>query len=496
MLNTNLLLNKREILVKYSALSYTIDNQLRDTAQVKEEKNLAQVSAIILAAGKGTRMKSQLPKVLHKVSGQSMVQHVLNAVEGAGVTNPIVVIGHGAQLVKEMLGDRVSFALQAEQLGTGHAAMQTKDYLDKGEGNVIVLCGDTPLITQETIAQLLADHTAAQGSATVLTAILEDPTGYGRIVRSAAGLVEGIVEHKDATDEQRDIQEVNTGVYCFKTPDLFAALEQITPANAQGEYYLTDVLGILKQEGKKVGATVLNDPDELMGINDRAQLAVAERLMRQRINHQVMMSGVTIIDPSSTFIDAGVRIEPDTIIHPFTFIQGQTTIGSSCNIGPGSRLVNAVVADEVEISNSIVLDSSIGAQTVIGPYAYIRPGTQLAENVKVGDFVEIKKSVIGKGSKVPHLSYIGDSHIGQGVNIGAGTITCNYDGHNKYPTIIGDGAFIGSNSNLVAPVEIGEGAMTAAGSTITKNVPANSLGVARNKQTNLQNWVLSKNKEQ
>lgn len=457
---------------------------------------MAQVTAIILAAGKGTRMKSQLPKVLHKVSGQSMVQHVLNAVEGAGVTNPIVVIGHGAELVRDMLGDRVSFVLQAEQLGTGHAVMQTKEQLGERAGDVIILCGDTPLITQETIAQLLDDHASAQGSATVLTAVLDDPTGYGRIVRSSVGLVEGIVEHKDATDQQRKIQEVNTGVYCFKIGDLFSALEQITPANAQGEYYLTDVLGILNQQGKKVGATVLSDPDELMGINDRAQLAVAESIMRRKINHRVMMSGVTIIDPESTFIDAEAEIGPDTIIHPFTFIQGNTTIGSNCSIGPGSRLVNVTVADEVEISNSIVLESSIGAHTTIGPYAYIRPGTELAEHVKVGDFVEIKKSIIGKGSKVPHLSYIGDSQVGQGVNIGAGTITCNYDGRNKYVTTISDGAFIGSNSNLVAPVNIGEGAMTAAGSTITKNIPANSLGVARNKQTNVKDWVLSKKKEQ
>lgn len=447
------------------------------------------LASIILAAGKGTRMKSRYPKVLHKICGQPMVRHVIDAAREAGVENNIVVIGHGAESVKETLAGQANFAVQSEQLGTGHAVMQAEEALKDFAGDVLVLCGDTPLVTAHTIRQLVAFHREQGSAATVLTAEMAEPGAYGRIIRDEKNQVTRIVEQKDASPNELAIREINTGMYCFSAPKLFVALHKTTPANAQGEYYLTDVLEILRVDGEKVAGVVVEDNHEIMGINNRVQLSEAEQLMRRRILERFMLDGVTVKDPDSTYIDARAEIGSDTIVYPYTSIEGVCRIGENCRLGPGTRLVAAEIGNEVLVQNSIILQSSVGAGSVIGPFAYIRPDTVLAEGVKVGDFVEIKKSVIGKGSKVPHLSYIGDAIVGEKVNIGAGTITCNYDGQKKFRTVIGDGAFIGSNTNLVAPVEVGAGAITAAGSTVTKTVPAGALAVERAKQVNHEGWV-------
>lgn len=453
------------------------------------------LASIILAAGKGTRMKSRYPKVLHKVCGLPMVKHVVDAARGAGVEHNIVVIGHGADAVREALAEQADFVVQAEQLGTGHAVIQAEEKLKDYSGDVLVLCGDTPLITALTLSQLVEYHREQGSAVTVLTAELADPGAYGRIIRDEKNEVARIVEQKDASPEELAVCEINTGMYCFNAPRLFAALKKITPANAQGEYYLTDVLEIFRANGEKVTGKIVAENNEIMGINNRIQLSEAEQIMRRRVLEYWMMEGVTVKHPDSTYIDTRAQIGPDTIIYPYTSIEGASRIGENCRIGPGSRLVAAELDDEVTVQNSIILQSAIGKGATIGPFAYIRPETVLAEGVKVGDFVEIKKSVIGKGSKVPHLSYVGDSQLGEKVNIGAGTITCNYDGLKKSRTIIGDGAFIGSNTNLVAPVEVGSNATTAAGSTITKSVPAGALAVERAKQVNLEGWAEGKKKK-
>lgn len=447
------------------------------------------LAAVILAAGKGTRMKSKLPKVLHKLCGSPMLSYVMEAVTSAGVEKTVVVVGYGADLVAREVEGAAQVALQAEQLGTAHALMQAGPFLRDFPGQLLVLCGDTPLIEAGTLSELARSHRAAGAAATVLTAEMENPTGYGRVIRDGQGRVSKIVEQKDASPEEKQVREVNTGIYCFEVAGLFDALDKITPANAQGEYYLTDIIETYVHDGLAVGAVVLKNPVEVTGINDRVQLAEVEQSMRGRVLEDLMRSGVTVVDPPSTFVDRSVRVGRDTVIYPFTFIEGLTVVGEDCAIGPGSRLVNANVGDGVSIQNSIVLESHIGDHCSVGPFAYLRPETRLGRGVKVGDFVEIKKSLIGDGSKVPHLSYIGDATIGEKVNVGAGTITCNYDGHKKWPTRIGDGAFIGSNTNLVAPVEVGARAIIGAGSTITKDVPAGALGVERAKQTVVPKWA-------
>lgn len=447
------------------------------------------LAAVILAAGKGTRMKSKLPKVLHKLCGSPMLSYVTSAVAAAGVEKTVVVVGYGADLVAREVEGQAQVALQSEQLGTAHALMQAGPFLRDFPGQLLILCGDTPLIEAGTLAQLVEGHRVAGSAATVLTAEMEDPTGYGRVIRDGLGRVAKIVEQKDASPEEKKVREVNTGIYCFEVAGLFDELNRITPTNAQGEYYLTDLVEIYARKGLTVEAVTLQNPREVTGINDRLQLAEVEQYMRGRVLAELMKSGVTVLDPLSTFVDRSVQVGRDTVIYPFTFIEGSTVIGEDCTVGPGSRLMNAKVGDGVSIQNSIVIDSHIEDHCSIGPFAYLRPETRLGRGVKVGDFVEIKKSLIGDGSKVPHLSYIGDAKVGENVNIGAGTITCNYDGHSKWPTRIGDGAFIGSNSNLVAPVEIGARAITGAGSTITKDIPAGALGVERAKQTVVPNWA-------
>jgi len=443
---------------------------------------LGQVASVILAAGKGTRMKSQLPKVMHKVCGKPMLSYVIEAASEAGSQKNVVVVGHGSETVKEAIGSEVEWVYQEQQLGTGHAVMQAEPLLSDFDGEILVLCGDTPLITPDTLKRLLRTHQQSGYAVTVLTSLMDDPTGYGRIIRDVSGHVQQIVEHRDASPDQLSINEINSGIYCFEAQALFSGLKHISPANAQGEYYLTDVLSFVKKEGYKIGAVIAENPSEIMGINNRVQLARAEKLMRRLIVEKLMMDGVTVLDPETTYIDAGVIVGQDTVILPNTIIEGRCRLGQNCCIGPNSRLKDVETGDFATIQNSVIIESTIGNDVTIGPFSYLRPGTVLKDKVKVGDFVEIKKSFVGYGSKVPHLSYIGDAQIGAKVNVGAGTITCNYDGVNKWQTVICDNAFIGSNTNLVAPVEVGEGAVIGAGSTITKNVPENTLCVERSKQ--------------
>ena len=452
-------------------------------------------ASVILAAGKGTRMKSRLPKVLHSVCGKPMLLHVIQAARESGVHRNVIIVGHEAEMVRKAVDTEVQWAYQLEQKGTGHAVMQAEPVLKDFDGSIVILCGDTPLITPGTMKELIESHTRTGDSATVLTAVLDDPTGYGRIIRDSSGQVMGIVEHKDATDDQLKIQEINTGIYCFKASRLFTALKTISPANAQGEYYLTDVLTVLKKDGEQVGAVTAANAQEIAGINNRVQLAEAEKELRLRILHRLMMDGVTIIDPLNTYIDRGVDIGADSVVFPGTIIEGKCRFGDNCHIGPYTRLKDVQAGEYVTIQNSIILESTVGNNVNIGPFAYIRPGTVLGDNVKVGDFVEIKKSVIGEGSKVPHLSYVGDAQIGSKVNIGAGTITCNYDGTKKSETIIGDNAFIGSNTNLVAPIQVGNDTVVGAGSTLTKDVPEGALCVERGKQAIYPGWVTRKNEK-
>jgi bifunctional UDP-N-acetylglucosamine pyrophosphorylase/glucosamine-1-phosphate N-acetyltransferase len=440
--------------------------------------------AVVLAAGQGKRMKSALYKVLHPVCGKPMVSHVLDTVKKASCERVVVIVGHGADAVKAHLGDAAEYVLQAEQLGTGHAVLQAKALLGGENGVTLVICGDTPLITPETAEAMFAQHSRDQAAATVLTARMENPHGYGRIVRGSDGSVERIVEQKDCTPEEADIREVNTGTYCFDNRLLFEALEQVTNQNAQGEYYLTDVIGILAAKGRRISAFMLEDPSEAVGVNDRAALAEADRLMRQRINRRHLLNGVTLIDPEHTYIDADVVIGQDTVIYPNTYLRGSTQIGSDCVIGPSADLTDTVVGRGTVLRYTVADKAEIGEEGIIGPFAYLRPGTRLARHVKVGDFVEIKNAQIGENSKVPHLSYIGDAIVGADVNIGCGAITANYDGYNKSVTEIEDGAFIGSNVNLIAPVKVGSGAYIVAGSTITHNVDADDLAIARARQIN------------
>lgn len=448
------------------------------------------ISAVILAAGKGTRMYSEAPKVVHRLAGKPLVKHVADIVKRAGINRIILVLGHKRQMVAEVFsGEQIEFAIQEEQLGTGHALLQTQDCFDNDE-EVLVLAGDTPLLTADTIKRFLSFHREKKAKATVMSALLPNPTGYGRIIRDNDNNFLCIVEEKDALPEQKKIQEINSGIYCLNAGAAFAALKGIKNNNAQGEYYLTDVLAALKHTGYPVVVYCNPDSEEIQGINDRVQLAAAEKILRQRKNLALMQSGVTIMDPASTFIDEEVQIGKDTIIYPWTVIEGTSKIGESCLIGPSAHLSQAVIGNRVKIENSRVDDAVIDDDCLIGPYTYIRPGTELGKNVKIGDFVEIKKSTIGEHSKVPHLSYIGDATLGKKVNIGAGTITCNYDGIHKYSTIIDDGAFIGSNSNLVAPLKIGANAFTGAGSTITHDIPECCLGVERSAQKIIRNFKI------
>ncbi|UVI33504.1 bifunctional UDP-N-acetylglucosamine diphosphorylase/glucosamine-1-phosphate N-acetyltransferase GlmU [Paenibacillus spongiae] len=440
--------------------------------------------AIVLAAGQGKRMKSKLYKVLHQVCGKPMLGHVLQTVREAECERTVVVVGHGAEAVQAYVGDGAEFVLQEQQFGTGHAVMQTEELLAEEEGTTVILYGDTPLVTAGTIQQLLELHTRAEAAATVLTAVMPNPQGLGRIIRDEAGRVQRIVEQKDCSPEQTAIKEINTGMYCFNNRKLFEALKQVTNDNAQGEYYLTDVLEILNQAGETVEAFCAPDFAEGIGVNDRVGLAEAEQLMRERIVRRHQVEGVTVIDPLSTYIEADVVIGSDTILYPGTFLRGRTVIGQDCVIGPNADITNTTIGNEATVKYSVVVDSEIGNTSAVGPFAYLRPGSKLGAGCKIGDFVELKNAEIGDGSKVSHLSYVGDAKVGKDVNIGCGAITVNYDGYNKSLTEIGDDAFVGSNVNLIAPVTIGDGAYIVAGSTITKDVPAGDMAIARERQVN------------
>lgn len=411
--------------------------------------------AIVLAAGKGTRMKSEKSKQVHKILGKEIVLRAVENAEKAGIDDIIAVVGYKKEQVQEVLKDKVKYVVQEEMLGTGHAVMQAKEYLKGKKGKVVVLNGDVPILRPETIRKLVEKSNSNKEYATLLSAIYDNPYGYGRIIRDDGGNVEAIVEEKDADELQKEIKEINAGIYCFDIPELLSALEEINNDNASGEYYITDVIKIMNDKGLKTGATIVEDNTEILGVNDRVQLEILTRILRLRTNAEYMKKGVTIEDTNTTYIYDDVEIGRDTVIHPNTTIKSDVKIGANCEIGPN---------------------------------AYIREKCRLADNVKIGNFVEIKNTQVGTGSKVPHFIYLGDCEVGEKCNIGCGTITCNYDGFNKSKTKIGDHVFIGSNTNLVAPIEVGENAFVAAGSTITDDVPEYALAIARGRQVNKENW--------
>ncbi|MBR3163057.1 MAG: NTP transferase domain-containing protein [Clostridia bacterium] len=420
---------------------------------------MGDVMAIIMAAGKGTRMKSKNSKLVQKIYGKEMVKRAVENAKKAGINDIVTVVGYKKEQVMQVLGDSVKYAVQEEMLGTGHAVMQAAKFLEGKKGRVLVLNGDVPILRPETINRLLDKSIDNKEAATLLTAIYDDPFGYGRIIRDEGGNIEGIVEEKDATEEQKEISEINAGIYCFDIEALLEALKEIKPNNSQGEYYLTDVIEIIGNKGLKTGAVIVEDNTEILGVNDRMQLQMVTKILQHRINSELMMSGVTIEDINSTYIYDDVKIGMDTVIHPNTTIKSDVEIGEDCEIGPNS---------------------------------YIREGCRIANKVKIGSFVEIKKAIIEEGTKVPHLSYMGDCEIGSGTNIGCGTITCNYDGLKKSKTIIGKDCFVGSNVNFVAPVKIGDNVLVAAGSTVTEDAPTDSLVIARERQTNKEGWNANK----
>lgn len=413
------------------------------------------IMAIVLAAGKGTRMKSKKSKLVQKIYGKEIVKRAVENAKKSGINDIVAVVGYQKEEVMEVLGDSVKYAVQEEMLGTGHAVMQAKEFLAGKKGKVLVLNGDVPLLRPETLNKLVEKSIENREYATLLTAIYDNPTGYGRIIRDEGGNIKGIVEEKDTKASQRKIKEINAGIYCFDIEELFSALEKIKPNNAQGEYYITDVISIMNKKGLKTGAVIVEDNTEILGINDRIQLEMLTKVLQMRINTEHMKNGVTIEDVNNTYIYDDVQIGMDTVIHPNTIIKSDVEIGEDCEIGPNS---------------------------------YIREGCRLSNKVKIGSFVEIKKAIIGEGTKVPHLSYMGDCEIGERCNIGCGTITCNYDGFHKSKTIIGNHSFIGSNTNLVAPVTLGDKTFVAAGSTITDDVPDYALAIARQRQTNKEDW--------
>ena len=448
-------------------------------------------SALILAAGQGKRIKSNLPKVLHKVCGKEMINHVIDTMREANIEDVNIIIGKGAELVQKATESRnVSYSLQEEQLGTGHAVKCAKEFLKDKDGVVAIFTGDAPLIRKETVKKLLDNHIENGNTGTLLTSLIQDPTGYGRIIRNG-NEIERIVEHKDCNEDELKVNEINAGMYCFDIKALLGALEKLSNNNAQGEYYLTDVISILKSEGKKLGA-VITEFDETLGVNSRAELAQAEVIMRKVINKKHLDNGVTIIDPSNTYIGVDVVIGQDTIIYPGNVLEGNTEIGTDCILYPNSRIDSSIIGNEVEIQSSVILQSKIGDNTTVGPFAYVRPESNIGDKVRIGDFVEIKKSTIGNNTKVSHLTYIGDAEVGENCNFGCGTVVVNYDGKNKNKTIIGDNSFIGCNTNLVSPVEVKDNTYIAAGSTITKEVPEGSLAIARAKQVNIEGWVNKK----
>jgi bifunctional UDP-N-acetylglucosamine pyrophosphorylase/glucosamine-1-phosphate N-acetyltransferase len=450
------------------------------------------VQALILAAGKGTRMKSAKPKVMHPVLGVPLLEHVFRAVHAAGADSITVVVGHGAEEVEAAFAGRgLQFVRQHPPLGTGHAVQAARERIAaEPEGTLLVVNGDLPLLRPETLAALLQDHRAARPAATLLTAVLEDPSAYGRVVRDAAGEVRAIVEAKDASPEERAIAEINVGIYAFDKPALLEVLGGLQPQNAQGEYYLTDVVGLLRAAGRSVRAVSAGDAREGLGVNTHAELAEAARVLRARRAAAWMEAGVAIEDPDTTHIGLDVALEADAVVRPFTILEGFTTVRAGATVGPYVRLVDVEVGPGAQVLDHCLLRQCVvGPGAAVGPFAHVRPESRIGARAKVGNFVELKKTDLGEGSKAPHLSYLGDAKVGPGVNIGAGTITCNYDGFAKYPTRIEAGAFVGSDTTLVAPVTVGEGAYVAAGSAITEDVPAGALALGRSRQHVKPGWA-------
>ena len=449
------------------------------------------VHAVILAAGQGTRMKSRLPKVLHQVAGRPMIAHVLDTTIGLSPKSIVVVVGHGAAAVERQVGSppNLTFVRQEPQLGTAHALRQAEPALAGQSGTLVLLAGDVPLLAMATLGRLVALHQRAAAAATVVTAVVDQPYGYGRIVRDDGRIVR-IVEQRDASPEERHIREINSGIYAFDLGPLWDSLRAVASRNAQGEYYLTDLIGIYRGHGLPVETMTIPNAAEARGINSRSELAEVSRIVRQTKNEELMAAGVTLVDPATTYIDAAVEVGADTVIHPGVAIEGHTRIGSACEIQGNVRICDAHIGDRVTIRNfCLIVGARVAEGASVGPFAHLRPETEVGEGARVGNFVELKKTRLGRGSKANHLAYLGDATIGANVNIGAGTITCNYDGVRKHETVIEDGAFIGSDTQLIAPVRIGKGAYVGAGSSITDDVPAGALGIARGRQANVDGWV-------
>ncbi|MBI3935148.1 MAG: bifunctional UDP-N-acetylglucosamine diphosphorylase/glucosamine-1-phosphate N-acetyltransferase GlmU [Acidobacteria bacterium] len=466
------------------------------------------LTVVILAAGQGTRFRSQRVKVLHSAGGRTLIEHVVHAAQGLSPHTIFIVVGHQAEAVIGRLKGsgikNLKFIHQKEQLGTGHALRSGKRELAKASPLLLVLCGDTPLLTPHTLRKLVAAHRKSSAAATVLTAEMDDPSGYGRIIRAEGGSnrrgenrsITAIVEHKSASPEQLQIREVNTSIYCFQTQELFAALERVRPDPTTREYYLTDVIGLLAARGHRVAGYKASDSSEIIGINSRAELARVDSLLRARKARQLMLSGVTMFSPETVRIDPDVRVGADTEIEPGAILLGRTRIGKDCRIGAYSVITDSELADEVTIRPSCVItESRIARGASIGPFAHLRPGAEIGEEARVGNFVEVKKSRLGRGSKASHLTYLGDATIGKDVNVGCGSITVNYDGAHKHQTVVEDNAFVGSGANLIAPVRIGRNAFVAAGSTISEDVPANALAIGRARQTIKPGWVTRRKKK-
>jgi bifunctional UDP-N-acetylglucosamine pyrophosphorylase/glucosamine-1-phosphate N-acetyltransferase len=455
------------------------------------------LSTIILAAGKGTRMKSDLVKVLHPLLGVPMLSYPIDlSLNGINSGKTIVVVGYqGEKIRTHFTDDRLTFVDQGDPMGTGHAVLCTEDHLKGFKGTVFILCGDVPLLKVATLRKFMDTHKGNGGAITVMTAFLEDPTGYGRIVRMDGGLIRRIVEEKDTSPREMSIKEVNTGIYCAHSPFLFEALKQVSPDNVQGEYYLTDIVAIANERDQKVYAFPVEDPAEVMGINTRVDLAKADGILRNEFLTEMMLDGVSIVDPKTTYIDKPVRVGRDTLIYPNCYLQGETTVGERCIVEPNSQITDSKIGNDVAIKAcSVIAESTIEDGASIGPFSRLRPGTVIKRNAKIGNFVEVKKSIMGEGSKANHLTYLGDTTVGRDVNVGAGTITCNYDGKNKHPTVIEDDVFVGSNVELVAPVTVKKGSTIGAGSTITKEVPEGALAISRSKQKNIRGWKKRKSK--
>jgi bifunctional UDP-N-acetylglucosamine pyrophosphorylase/glucosamine-1-phosphate N-acetyltransferase len=465
---------------------------------------MSDVHIVILAAGKGTRMKSAQPKVLHRVAGLPMIDYVLTTAASISPQSQTVVVGHQAEMVKAVLGrhERLTFVVQEPQLGTAHALLTTEPALRNARGTLVMLSGDVPLLTAGTLKTLLARHQATRAAATVITALVRDPRGYGRVIRSARSgcadpsgqQIARIVEEKDATPAERQISEINSGIYAFALEGLFDAVRSIAAQNAQNEYYLPDLVAVFRQRELGVETVTVSNPDEVLGINSRHEMAEVSGIVRQQKTAELMAEGVTIEDPATAYIDRDVVIGRDTVIHPGVSIEGRTTIGSGCEIHSGARIVDSTIGNGVTVHNHCVITGARVADAAsVGPFAHLRKDADVRERARVGNFVELKKTVLGAGSKSMHLAYLGDATIGEKVNIGAGTITCNYDGVNKNPTIIEDGAFIGSDTQLIAPVTVGKGAYVGSGATIRADVPAGALAVSAGKQRNIEGWVDKKN---